>query len=53
MNIRTDLIGDLQTQLNHLTAVGSKRAEENSQLRILSASKVSTIASLLRDTSGK
>ena len=53
MNIRTDLIGDLQTQLNHLAAVGSKRAEENSQLRILSASKVSTIASLLRDTSGK
>lgn len=50
MNIRTDLIDNLQSQLDRLATVGRARAEENSQLRILSASKVSTIASLLRDT---
>jgi hypothetical protein len=50
MNIRTDLIGNLQTQLDHLATLGRQCAEENSQLRIVSASKVSTIASLLRDT---
>lgn len=51
MNIKTDLIDNLQMQLDHLAKVGRERAEENSQLRILSASKVSTIASLLRDIS--
>lgn len=51
MNLRTNKINNLQSKLDELAALGSAQARENSDLRILTASKVSTIASLLRDVS--
>lgn len=49
MNIRTKKIGNLKSELENLASIGAKQARENSELRILTASKVSTIASLLRE----
>lgn len=51
MNIRTNKIVNLKEKLDDLAGIGSKQARENSELRILTASKVSTIASLVRDVS--
>lgn len=42
-------IKSLQTSIDDLIFIGEKQAAENKKLRIVSASKVSTIASLLRD----
>lgn len=47
MNIRTDCIDDLQTQLSNLSKLGSENAKQHKKERILTASKVSTIASLI------
>ena len=47
MNIKTDRIVNLQQQLNNLVSIGNSKARENEGYRILSASKVSTIASLI------
>lgn len=47
MNIHTDQISNLQDQLDKLTRIGAQKARENADQRILSASKVSTIASLV------
>lgn len=53
MNIKTDQILNLQDRLDELAAIGRVQAEQNAEYRILTASKVSTIASLIRNTSGK
>ena len=47
MNIRTDKVDNLQKQLDRLVEIGSAKAKENSEYRILTASKVSTIASIV------
>lgn len=47
MNIRTDSIASLNQELKRLVQVGSMAAKENSNLRVLTASKVSSIASLI------
>lgn len=47
MNICTDLVPSLQDKLDELAAIGARKAKENAGHRILTASKASTIASLI------
>ena len=47
MNIRTDSITNLQSKLDELASIGSQKARENLNHRFLTASKASTIASLI------
>ncbi len=49
MNLHTNRIRSLQSELNDLAVIGSSQARLNSEYRILTASKVSTVASLIRD----
>ena len=50
MNIKTDSVTNLQSKLNELAEIGARKAKENSGHRILTASKASTIASLISKT---
>lgn len=47
LNIRTDEINSLQEKLDALSALGQEKARENAQHSFITASKVSTIASLI------
>lgn len=53
MNIRVGQVKNLQEKLAELAIIGQTQAEQYGEQRILTASKVSTVASLLKTTSTK